>query len=141
MMGKVKLASKLMAPLLVLALLLSILATALPPAKHAHAQPADTPWPMFRHDLQHTGRSAYAGPETPGLKWSVTTGHFVISSPAIGADGTIYVGSFDNNLYAIWAAPPGEGGLSGTAIAGIIVGAIAGAGLIFFAVRKWVWKR
>ena len=39
------------------------------------------------------------------------------------------------------AAPePAPGGLSGGAIAGIIVGAIAGAVLIFFAVRKWVWR-
>jgi len=35
------------------------------------------------------------------LKWSYQTGNFVISSPAIGADGTIYVGSYDNYLYAI----------------------------------------
>jgi hypothetical protein len=34
-------------------------------------------------------------------KWSFTTGDAVYSSPAIGADGTIYVGSRDNKLYAI----------------------------------------
>jgi len=33
--------------------------------------------------------------------WSFTTGENVFSCPAIGADGTIYVGSKDNNLYAI----------------------------------------
>ena len=34
-------------------------------------------------------------------KWSLTTGDVVFSSPAIGADGIIYVGSDDNKLYAI----------------------------------------
>ena len=32
--------------------------------------------------------------------WELKTGHVVRSSPAIGSDGTVYVGS-DNNLYAI----------------------------------------
>jgi large repetitive protein len=59
------------------------------------------PWPMFGQNPQRTGRSPYSGPEVPTLKWSFTTGHWVQSSPAIGADGTIYVGSDDHNLYAI----------------------------------------
>ncbi len=35
------------------------------------------------------------------LKWSFQTGNQVHSSPAIGADGTVYVGSYDGKLYAI----------------------------------------
>lgn len=35
------------------------------------------------------------------LKWRFKTGREVYSSPAIGQDGTIYVGSWDGNLYAI----------------------------------------
>jgi len=35
------------------------------------------------------------------LKWRYQTGDRVYSSPAIGSDGTIYVGSYDNKLYAI----------------------------------------
>ena len=34
-------------------------------------------------------------------KWAFKTGSYVQSSPAIGSDGTIYVGSYDDNLYAI----------------------------------------
>jgi len=74
---------------------------ALVPANTAQAQPADSPWPMFRQNPQRTGRSPYSGPEVPELKWSFTTGAPISSSPAIGADGTIYVGSNDNKLYAI----------------------------------------
>ena len=35
------------------------------------------------------------------LKWSFDTEDGVESSPAIGPDGTIYFGSYDNNLYAV----------------------------------------
>lgn len=59
------------------------------------------PWPMFGHDPQHTGQSEYNGQETPALKWSYDAARDILSSPAIAADGTIYFGSRDNNLYAI----------------------------------------
>jgi len=37
-----------------------------------------------------------------GIKlWEFETGYDVTSSPAIGSDGTVYVGSRDNILYAI----------------------------------------
>jgi outer membrane protein assembly factor BamB len=74
---------------------------ALMSADTVQAQPADSAWPMFGQNPQRTGRSPYSGPEVPQLKWSFTTGDRVTSSPAIGADGTIYVGSYDHNLYAI----------------------------------------
>jgi len=39
---------------------------------------------------------------TAGTKlWEFETGGGVYSSPAIGSDGTVYVGSHDNKLYAI----------------------------------------
>ena len=67
----------------------------------AKAQPANTPWPNFGHDPQHTGRSPYSGPDMPLLKWSYATGGPILSSPGIGADGTIYVGSGDKSLCAV----------------------------------------
>ena len=39
---------------------------------------------------------------TVGVKlWEFETGSWVLSSPAIGSDGTVYVGSEDYKLYAI----------------------------------------
>ena len=35
------------------------------------------------------------------LNWSYQTGGSVYSSPAIGSDGTIYIGSADSYLYAL----------------------------------------
>jgi outer membrane protein assembly factor BamB len=64
---------------------------------------------MFHHDAQHTGRSPFTGPSVPELKWAYATGSGIFnSSPAIGADGTIYIGSDDNNLYAL---NPSDGSL------------------------------
>ena len=41
-------------------------------------------------------------PKKPGtLLWEFETGGIVLSSPAIGSDGTVYVGSTDKKLYAI----------------------------------------
>lgn len=73
----------------------------------------DGAWPGRSHDDRHTGRSPYIGAQNNNLKWSYTCGvGGVYSSPAIGADGTIYVGSHDAQLYAInpdgtlkWAYP------------------------------------
>ncbi|UCG70649.1 MAG: PQQ-binding-like beta-propeller repeat protein, partial [Thermoplasmata archaeon] len=63
---------------------------------------ADSPWPKFRGNLRNTGLSPYDTSGNNGKeKWNFTTGGPVGSSPAIGSDGTIYVGSWDNKLYAI----------------------------------------
>ena len=45
-------------------------------------------------------------PDDGSILWNFATGGIVISSPAIGSDGTIYVGSEDWNVYAI--APDGN---------------------------------
>lgn len=63
---------------------------------------ADSQWPMFRGDERHTGRSPYNTSDNPGkLKWIFKTKGHIRSSPAIGPDGTIYIGSFDEKLYAV----------------------------------------
>jgi len=65
----------------------------------ASAQLANGPWPMFRHDLRHTGLSPNTDPVgyTPYWKYYVGGG---LSSPAIGPDGTIYIGG-SSSLFAL----------------------------------------
>ena len=63
-------------------------------------------WPMFRGSPSHHGRSPYAGPENPSIVWSFLTLGEPIASPAVGSDGTLYLGSEDGNFFAI--APNGE---------------------------------
>jgi outer membrane protein assembly factor BamB len=56
----------------------------------ASGQLANSPWPMFQHDAQHTGRSPYAGPSTLIQRWQFRV-EGTPSSPVIGEDGTIYL--------------------------------------------------
>jgi outer membrane protein assembly factor BamB len=61
---------------------------------------------QFRYNSAHTGDySPVAGsvPSNGQLLWNYTTGGSVESSPAV-ANGVVYVGSWDSNLYAINAS-------------------------------------
>ena len=54
----------------------------------------------------NTGAGSHSKPKVNPTKhkrflWEFETGDQVRSSPAIGSDGTVYVGSNDNKLYAI----------------------------------------
>ena len=61
-----------------------------------------SPWPRSRNDMYSTGLSSVNTSSTTGaLQWTATIGNWVQSSPAIGADGTIYVERDDGALYAI----------------------------------------
>lgn len=77
---------------------------------------ADSDWPMFHHDLAHTGYSPSLGPNTNNSLWNYNDGNgYVRSSPAV-VDGKIYVGSYNYNVYCInatdglpiWSYPTGN---------------------------------
>ena len=55
---------------------------------------------MFRGDAQHSGVYERALSNFERVKWKFHTGGPVSSSPAV-ADGMVYVGSADGNLYAL----------------------------------------
>src|SRR5437764_1179622 len=67
---------------------------------------ANNPWPMFRHDLLHTGRSQYLGAQTFHVKWSFDTGLSnglgIDSSPAIDSNGNVYVQGRSGYLYSLF---------------------------------------
>ena len=64
----------------------------------AAGQLAQTPWPMFQHDVRHTGRSSLLGPlflsgaPAPADVNVWQSFGMIASSPTIAPDGTIYVG-------------------------------------------------
>jgi outer membrane protein assembly factor BamB len=62
---------------------------------------SDSPWPKFRRDLQQTGRGLIKPSPIGGALWTVKTGKGIFSSPVIGGDGTVYIGSADRFFYAI----------------------------------------
>jgi len=76
------------------------------PAAQPSAQPslplqAGSPWPKFRNDAFQDGVSQIHAHTTGGALWSYQTAKGIFSSPVVGADGTIYVGSADRTFYAL----------------------------------------
>lgn len=65
------------------------------------SQLADSPWPMFRHDAQHTGRSQFVVPDSLKVVWTFETKKPIENEPIIGGDGTIYVVSDNGPIYAL----------------------------------------
>lgn len=63
-------------------------------------------WHTFRMDNRRTGKSPFGKNIKGKLKWSYNVGSPIRSSPALGADGTIYVGANNGKIYAI--SPDGE---------------------------------
>jgi outer membrane protein assembly factor BamB len=74
--------------------------------------------PMYQMDPQHTGRSPHTGPRGAVLLRTFDSGSFptqdpaiprpdIQSSAAIGSDGTIYIGNYPGNLFAL--RDPGSG--------------------------------
>ena len=80
------------------------------------------PWPGFRQNAARTGQARESGPMYPSRAWNYDMGGSTYSSPAVGEDGTVYVGSADS-IYAIapdgrrrWAVPVGGYAISSPAI-------------------------
>src|SRR4030067_3141171 len=62
----------------------------------AQGQSTTDSWPMFRHDLAHSGSSSSAAPRTNQTLWKFNTGGQGGSPTAV--DGVVYVGSYDRNI-------------------------------------------
>ncbi|WP_214040944.1 PQQ-binding-like beta-propeller repeat protein [Methanoculleus sp.] len=63
--------------------------------------PAGSAWPMYGHDLRHTGLSPYTGPEFPVQLWLHKASSAFYVQPVLDADGTVYAGSRNKVFYAI----------------------------------------
>ena len=103
-----------------------------PSAQAGSGQSAEEehPWPMIGHDPQHTSRSPYAGPEEVELKWVFKAETGLSIAPVIGSDGTVYIGSGDNKLYAL--NPDGTLKWSFPTESAVYTAAIAPDGTIYF---------
>lgn len=76
---------------------------------------AKSPWPKFRGNAAQDGRSTVRPAYDGSKPWAFRTGKGIFSSPIVGADGTIYVGSADRHFYALnadgslrWKVQTGE---------------------------------
>ena len=62
----------------------------------------DQPKPTPKKETPQPKAGPKSAVQKPGtVLWEFITGDVVASSPAIGSDGTVYVGSNDKKLYAI----------------------------------------
>ncbi|PYT08244.1 MAG: hypothetical protein DMF60_05170 [Acidobacteria bacterium] len=62
-------------------------------------------WKMYQHDTTHSGYSTTSLINTSNVgsltqAWSFTTGGWVTGTPIV-ADGVVYIGSWDGNMYAL----------------------------------------
>jgi outer membrane protein assembly factor BamB len=78
---------------------------------------AASAWPVFGHDAAHSRRSQYVGAQTATVKWvnALTTSGWIESSPALAADGTVYVTPTDFNAAGqdqLYALKPSTGEVS-----------------------------
>ena len=100
--------------LLYLALLLGV-ALGLVVVPTAEAQLASSPWPMFQHDAQHSGRSSANGPQGPNpkLAWYAKTRSRLQAAVSVAPDLTIIAPNGKNPLSAfdpdtgdeLWSSP------------------------------------
>ena len=58
-------------------------------------------WPLYHYDLQHTGRAPFVGSDAGTVKWSFYAGQAVYGSPAVDANGRIYIGASDGKLWSL----------------------------------------
>ena len=62
----------------------------------------DSPWPMYCHDVRHSGRSPYSTANNTGFeKWRFNTGDWCEGSAVIDTDGFIYVPCF-HRIHALY---------------------------------------
>lgn len=61
----------------------------------------DAPWPKFRANEAQTGRVDFTPVDDGRDLWVFPTGKGIFSTPVVGADGTVYVGSASRFFYAL----------------------------------------
>lgn len=62
---------------------------------------AASPWPEMRHDSRNTGATQTVAHYFGDHPWAFATGRGIFSTPVLGGDGTVYVGSGDGFFYAL----------------------------------------
>jgi outer membrane protein assembly factor BamB len=62
---------------------------------------AGAPWPMVRGCPLHTGRTPFTPSDKLKTKWVYLSPQYSHANPAVGADGTLYFGTYDKKLVAV----------------------------------------
>ena len=86
---------------LLLVAAVALLVLAVPAAAYDVPLDPRSPWPKFRRDARQTALADVRPHRSARRPWAFQTGRGVFSSPVVGGDGTVYVGSADRRFYAI----------------------------------------
>lgn len=65
---------------------------------------APSAWPVFQHDVQHTGRSTHDGPTCPNVAWTRKLAGKILAAPALGGPdegGALFVAAAKYPLCAL----------------------------------------
>jgi outer membrane protein assembly factor BamB len=62
---------------------------------------ASSPWPKFRANMRQTGATRLVPVRSHARPFSYRTRKGIFSSPIVGSDGAVYVGSADRSFYAL----------------------------------------
>jgi len=62
---------------------------------------SSSPWPEMRRDSRNTGSSPVRAAYRGDRPWAFATARGIFSTPVIGGNGTVYVGSADRTFYAL----------------------------------------
>ncbi len=92
-----------MRTLLLLATLATLALLASPPAARA-AQLAGSAWPLYRHDVAHTGRSPAAADPAPELHWSFPIPGSSQTGVMVGPRGDLYFGTNNGEVVSLTRA-------------------------------------
>ncbi len=78
-------------------------APGLPSGPYGYEVPVEpeSPWPSFQRDRRNTASSPLTATYNGDTPWAFKTGKGIFSSPVIGGDNTIYIGSADHYFYAL----------------------------------------
>ena len=64
--------------------------------QQSDSPPMNSPWPMYCHDIRHSGQSSNSTADNLGLeKWRFDTIEGCVGCPVVDEDGTIYIGAGD----------------------------------------------
>jgi outer membrane protein assembly factor BamB len=70
------------------------------PFNPINSLPMNSPWPMYCHDIRHTGRSPYSTANNSFYNiWWVKSGEYIEGSGAIDQDGVIYFCYAERDVY------------------------------------------
>ena len=69
---------------------------------NSFGQLSNSTWPIYQHDIRHSGQATNPGLENPTLAWKMNSNSGFNGSPTLDSEGVIYIPGLDQYLYAYY---------------------------------------